>query len=295
MDADRRTGWLLAVTGILLVSTDSLFIRLAEADGLTIGFLVSLASLPIFVVLWRLEARRRPAAGRVQARPIAVVGVLGAVSSLSFITAVTRTDVANVVAIVAAAPVMAGVLARFALGERVARRVWVAMAGTTAGIAVVVWGSLGRPTLMGDLLAVSAVAAFSAAIVVWRRHPDLSRYLGLAVSSGLVVAATAPFVLPLAASPRTYLAAGAMGLLFNPAGRIAHSTAPRFAPAAEVALFVPVETVAATLWAWLAFAEVPRSSTVIGAVIIVAGVLHGTVGGIRRQRRSRSDSPAPSG
>jgi len=275
---DRRVGWALAGLGMLLVSTDSLFVRLSQAGALDIAFLVAVLSFPVFVLLNRrfeetgLRASLRQATG-----PLVAVAVLSSVSQLAFITAVTRTDVANVVAIVAATPIAAATVAHLALGERASRQVWVAIAITAVGIGLIVGGSVGRPTLDGDLLAFVAIAAFAINIVVWRHHPGLSRYVGLALSSLITAAATAPFAAPFGQEPRTYLAIAAMGLVFSPAGRIAHSSAPRFAPAADVALFAPVETVAATLWAWIAFAEIPTPATVAGAVVIVAGVLSGTL------------------
>ena len=291
MPQDRRLGWALAAIGMLLVSTDSLFVRLSETDGWNMAFLVSIAALPVFIVLWRMEVRRaqKPTRARPRTtirtefdaaawRALLMVGALGAISSTAFITAITRTDVANVVAIVAAAPIVAAVLARILLGERVAARVWVAMGLTVVGVAFIVGGSLGRPNLSGDLLALVAIVAWATSVVIWRRHHDLSRNLGLAISSILIIIAAAPFAEPFDQEPRAYLAAAAMGLVFSPAGRLAHSSAPRFAPAAEVVLFAPVETVAATLWAWLAFAETPSTPTVIGAVVIIGGVLYGTAG-----------------
>lgn len=284
---NRRLGWGLAALGMLLVSTDSFFIRLAATDSWTMAFLVAVISLPVFGGLWWRETPRSDHIGR-RWRPLAAVGVLGAISHVAFITAVTRTDVANVVAIVAAAPVVAAGLARLTLGEQVAARLWTAMAITAGGIGLIVGGSIGRPRLDGDLLALVAIVAFGAATVVWRRHPGLSRYSGLALSSTLVAAATFPLATPLAQEPRTYLAAVLMGLVFSPAGRIAHSSAPRFAPAAEVALFAPVETMAAPVWAWLAFDEAPVALTVVGALVIVAGVLYGTAGSAIVRRHPRA-------
>jgi drug/metabolite transporter (DMT)-like permease len=282
---DRRLGWGLAALGMLLVSTDSLFVRLAEAGAVDMAFLVSACSLPVFLVLHRrLEAARpRPSLAE-QGWPLLGVGALAAISQLAFITAVTRTAVANVVVIVAAAPVAAAVVARILLGERTTPRVWAAIAVTTIGIMVVVTGSLGQPTLDGDLLAVVAIVAFAFSLTIWRRHPELSRYLGLALASAITLVITAPLTSLTSLEPRTFAAAAAMGLVFSPAGRIAHSSAPRYAPAAEVALFAPVETVAATTWAWLAFAEAPESTAVAGGVIIIAGVFYGTFasGGSRR-------------
>ena len=70
-DADvRRRGWLLAALGMLLVSTDSLFIRLSEARAWDMAFLVALFALPIMIGLaWRLDERARPDQLRAHLRP----------------------------------------------------------------------------------------------------------------------------------------------------------------------------------------------------------------------------------
>lgn len=282
---ERRLGWALAGLGMLLVSTDSLWVRLSEAGSWDMAFLVALGSLPVFLALNRVFESIGPRHSfRAAARPLLAVAALSAISHISFITAITRTDIANVVVIVAASPIVVAVIARLALGERATTRAWVAIGATGIGISIVVAGSIGRPTLDGDLLALLAIVAFSSNLVVWRRYSQLSRYVGLALSSVLVVVISAPFAAPLSQEPRAYLAAAAMGLIFSPAGRIAHTTAPRFAPTTEVALFAPVETVAATLWAWLAFSEVPTRATVVGGVVIVGAVFYGTFGAPTRIR-----------
>ena len=263
MTNERRLGWTLAAVGMLLVSTDSLWIRLSRGEAWDIALLVAAFSLPVFLVLNRLLEETGPVASLLaNPIPITAAAVLTTISHVSFITAVTRTAVANVVVIVAATPLMAAVVARLTLREQTARRVWYAIALTTVGIVLVVGGSLGQPNLAGDLLALTAVAAFATGLSIWRRYPELSRYVVLALSSAIVVAVALPFAPlradPLGGEPRLYLAAAAMGLVFSPAGRICHASAPRFAPAAEVALFAPVETVAATIWALVFFSEVPR-------------------------------------
>ena len=47
----------------------------------------------------------------------------------------------------------------------------------------------------------------------------------------------------------------------------------------------PVETVAATAWAWIFFSERPSARTVVGGVIVLGAVLYGTVGGSASARR----------
>jgi len=257
----RQRGWALAALGMLLVSTDSLFIRLSETSPWNMAFLVAVFALPIMVGLaWRFDDRASAAGIRAHGWPLLLIGLLAGTSQTAFIGAVTRTSVANVVTIVAAAPILAALVGWLVFGEQASRRVWIAIGVTVVGILIVVAGSLGSPNLDGDLLAMLAIAAFGVSINVWRRHPDMSVFVGLAASAVVMLAVSVWFANPSEFELRTWLAALAMGMIFNPLGRICHATAPRYAPAAEVALFTPVETVSAPIWAWLAFSERPGSS-----------------------------------
>ncbi|WP_420623000.1 DMT family transporter [Candidatus Poriferisodalis sp.] len=273
----RRLGWFLAASGMLLVSTDSLWVRTSEADALDIAFIVGVLSLVLFGAI----AMRRPSVAWVSIRthtvPLLTIGVLGALSQLTFISAITHTEIPHVVAIVAAAPVLAAAIAWFALRERTSLRVVVGITLTLAGIGLVVSDSIGTPNLFGDLLALVAVVAFAASTVVWRRHRDMSRIVGLALASALMVIATA-FVVDLGRLDATAWAAVlAMGLVCNPLGHLSYSTASRYAPAGEVALFTPVETVAGIVWAAVFLSEYPTLTTVAGAIIVIFGVLYATV------------------
>lgn len=274
----RARGWALAALGMLLVSTDSFFIRLAETDGWTIAFLVTALSLPLQLILQRFLDGGRPVEKfRAYPRGLLTVGVLSGISQICFVTAVTRTDVANVVVIVAASPILAAVIGRVLYGERTDRRVWMAILITLAGVVIVVSASIGEPNLTGDLLALGAVAAFATNINVWRRYSVQSRFVGLAIAAFVTLVIAAPFADPLGQDARVYLSCAGMGLVFNPLGRLCHTSAPRHAPAAEVALFTPVETLAATAWAWIAFSEQPPVQTFVGGAVILAGLVFGTL------------------
>jgi drug/metabolite transporter (DMT)-like permease len=278
----RERGWALAGVGMLLVSTDSFFIRKADFDAWTISFVFGVASavaLGAYFLVTTHESPRR--AIRREPTALAALVLLSSATQISFVAAVNHTAVSNVVVIVAATPITTAALAWIVLRERTDRRVVVAIAITVAGILVVVGNSLGAPTLDGDLLALLAVTLVSVSLVLWRRSPGINRPLALALSSATMAAVTAPFANVGSAPMRVFVAAGLMGLLFNPLGRLSYTTAPKYAPTAEVALFSPIETVAATIWAWWFFAERPSGATVIGGVIVIAGVLYGTVGGHR--------------
>ena len=275
--ADRPTGWALAALGMLLVSTDSLWVRVSGASAWDVAFIVGVLSTVLYAGIGASTAASSWASIRSDTKPLLVAGVLGMVSQLTFISAITHTEVPHVVAIVAAAPVLAAAVAWVVLRERISARVAVGIALTVVGVGLVVGDSLGTPNLLGDFLALVAVAAFAVTTVVWRRHQTMSRTVGLALSSAFVIAISAFWADPTALDTRAMLALLAMGLCCNPLGRLAYSTAPKYAPAGEVALFAPVETVAGIGWATLFLNEFPTIATVIGAVVVVVGMLYGTV------------------
>lgn len=292
----RERGWALAAVGMLLVSTDSFFVRTADFDAWTISFVFGIAST-VSLGTYFLATTAEPPTQAIRREPWTLAGLalLSAFTQIAYVGAVNHTAVSNVVVIVAATPIATAALAWLVLRERTERRVVVAIVITVAGIVIVVGGSLGTPTIDGDLLALLAVVLVSLSLVLWRRSPDINRPLALALSSATMAAVTAPFAQIGDAPLRVFIAGGLMGLVFNPLGRLSYTSAPRYAPTAEVALFSPVETVAATVWAWWFFSERPSIATVTGGVIVLAGVLFGTVG--RRQRTpvdERSVTPEPS-
>ena len=275
----RHLGLLLAATGMFLVSTDSLFIRIADADGWTIAFMSSLLSTPI---MWGISAsslgRELPDRFNRYWRPLLSSSILGSISMTAFVMAVTKTEVANVVAIIAAAPIFAAVIARLALGERASPRTWRAIAVTIVGILVIVGGSLSGDGLSGNLLALFAICCFGVNLSIWRRFPDLPRTLLVALTASSTMLVTAVPAAPSGLDRDALLATMAMGIFFGPAARFCMSTATRYAPPAEVSLFTPVETVCATAWVWLWFDEVPPTATFIGAAVVLAAVTYGVTG-----------------
>ena len=279
----RRLGLLLAFSGMFLVSTDSLLIRVAErdseVDGWTIAFMVGLFSTP---VTWSIAIRSlgRAVVPTVVSwkRTLLLTGILGAVGTTSFLTAVTLTAASNVVAIIAAAPIFSAVLARMTLRERTSGRTWRAIGATVVGVTVIVGGSMAAGGGGGDLLALVAIMVFSVNLVIWRRYPDLPRTLVVAATATATALATAIPADTSLLDRRALVATLLMGGFFGPTARLCMSTATRHAMAAEVSLFTPVETIAASFWVWMWFDEVPPPPTFIGGTIVVVAVYYGQTG-----------------
>lgn len=272
----RPVGIVLGFGGALLLSTDSLVVRTVDVGSWEVAFWVGLCTgTAVFAVL----AATQGVGLRREGWPLWVSAGLQTASTLLFILGVKATTVANVVVILAAAPAIGAVAAAVLLGERTSRRVWAAIAVTLLGMVIVVADSLGAGRLTGDLYALGAVGAFALNLTLWRRHQDLRRSLAIGLA-GWLLAAVAVVPADVAAPDRGDLALLILlGAVIGPVARISLGTATRHLTAAEVALFVPVETVAATTWAWLAFDEQPAASTVVGGVVVLTAVTVGLARG----------------
>lgn len=274
---DRQKGVLLALSGVLLISLDSLWIRLSEASSWDVAFWVGVFTfVTISLVLPARTGHSLFTAVRRDGTPLLISSLLNTCSVTMFIVAVGLTTVANVVAIIAAAPVAAAVVARLLIGEKPTSRTWMAIAGSVVGILVIVSGSVGAGTVGGDLVAVIAVLAFAGNVSLWRRYPAISRLAVIGLGGLFTAIVTVLPGDPLSVGGGSLAILAVMGVLTGPAGRVSLATSTRYLSAAEVGLFPPVETVAATVWAWLFLTEPPPVLTVIGGLLVIVAVVYGT-------------------
>ncbi len=273
----HQIGILLSAGGMLLVSFDSLGFRLTEASSWDIAFWFgAFTTLAMAVLVPALTGKSFPVVARAGGAPVVASGVLQAGSTTFFILAISLTTVSNTVVIVAAAPVLAGLIAHFAIGEKTTTRTWFAILTSIGGILLVVSGSVGVGRIEGDLFAVGAIVAFASNVTLWRHYPDQNRMVAIGLG-GLTMSLVALIPAhPLGIDARALLILAFLGGIVGPAGRIAIATATRYLPAAQVTLFTPVETVAATAWAWLFLSERPPGITIVGGAIVLAAVAYGS-------------------
>lgn len=272
---------------MLAVSTDSYFTRVADVTGFGVTFWIGVFTALVVLTLLRVRDGITPVeAIRRGGAPLVIAAILQATSTIFFVLAVKNTSISNVVTIIAAAPLFASVVGWLWIRERTTGRVFVAMGASAVGIAIVMWGSAGGGQLLGDAFALGAIATFSVTIVLLRRFPAVSRS-GLVGLAGVVMALVSvwPASKLTGHSLGTWAALIAMGAVLGPLARIMLASATRYITAAEVGLFAPLETVLGSLWAFLAFNETPRLATIIGGVIILAGLLWGTWPGAQAPSR----------
>ena len=273
---DRQKGIALSLGGFVLLSTESLFARAADAAAFDVVFWVGLLSAAATATISAVRHRAGPIALVVRGGwPLVLAAALQGATVTCFIVAVRTTAISNVVAIIAAAPLAAATLALVLIGERSAPRVWIAAALSGVGVLAVVGGSLGGGDVRGDLLAVGAIVAFGCTAVVLRRNPELDGTVVVGLGGAVMAAVAAPAA-TLSHSAGTWAALVAIGAVVGPTARVMIVSAPRYLPVGEVGLFAPFETVLASLWAYLAFDEVPTAATLVGGAVVLFAILWAT-------------------
>lgn len=291
---DHLKGLLITGVGVLVLSPDSLLVRLIALDPWTMIFwrgALMAVSLSVFLAL--TLGRQAPARFRAMGRPELWMAAFFTGSSVFFITALAHTSVANTLIIISAAPLFAALFSRVFLAEAVAPRTWGAILGALAGIAVIVSDSLGRGSLTGDVSALGGAICIAALLSVARRSRSRNMIPTMAVS-GLVSALVA---LPLAA-PHALGAGQAgllalLGLVVLPLAVVLTLLGPRYLPAPEVGLIMLLETVLGPYWVWLALGEAPTERALLGGAIVIGVLaLHSALA--LRRVGTRGDRPVTS-
>ena len=282
----KMKGALLCLCGIILLSPDSLLLRLIGGDLWTLAFWRGgLSAVGLAVAVLLMEGRRP---GQQQllrlTRQGVVVAVSFAIANLAFIFSIQNTAVANTLVIMSLSPLFAALLSHFFFREPISTGTWLAAVAIFLGLTMVFYGSLATGGVVGDLAALVTSICVAISLVLMREHRDISMVPALAWSSGLACLAALPFAVPASLSGTALMLMLVLGLIVLPASLTMIGLAPRYLPAPEVSLILRLEALLAPLWVWLVLGEVPSRQTLIGGGIILATLICLSLYTIRMQR-----------
>lgn len=266
----RRAGFLLAITGVILMSLDPIFIRFAGVSGFDTAFLFGLFSAISMPILLKLnDARGIKSAVKESGWPLLFSGLLMLGSASGLVFSIKMTSIANTFIILSATPALAALFSWLFLKEKVTTATLVSILFVMIGIAIVVSGSFGSGNWVGDLLAVFSVICLSLMFTLLRKYQNISRLASVGLGGLLLAIVMFFFATPTSFSAETWFIMAVMGLFTAPIGRVLSMVATRHITAAEVSMTMMLESVLAPIWAFLFFAEVPPLASIIGGVIIL--------------------------
>jgi drug/metabolite transporter (DMT)-like permease len=268
--SNQKKGSLLAFIAVILITPDSIFIRLSNIE--TWGMLFYRGAIPFVVVLIGLIFFYK----NNLLKALIGIGYPGifyvisfSICNITFIISIQNTNVANTLVMIAMAPMLSAILGSIFLKEVPDSKTWIAIIITLIAVSYIFHDSIEMGNFYGDLFGL--ITAFglagNAVIARFAKNRDL---VPSAVIGKLCVAIFAFFFVD------TFSLVGT-DLIFVPLmcvmcvaiPFVLVTIAPRFIPAEEVNLFFLLETIIGPFWVWLIINEQPSIETIQGGSIIL--------------------------
>jgi len=136
------------------------------------------------------------------------------------------------------------------------------------GIYIVMSANFGGQNLAGDLFALITAILMGFVFTLVRKYKTVNMVPTMSIG-GIIAALIALIFAPtIALKPEAIIYVISMGVILSISFSLI-TLAPRYMPAAEVGMIMPLETVLGTLIAWKVIHEVPSSNAIIGGTIVV--------------------------
>ena len=268
--SSQQKGSLLAFIAVMLITPDSIFIRLSNIE--TWGMLFYRGAIPFVVVLIGLIFFYK----NNLLKALIGIGYPGifyvisfSICNITFIISIQNTNVANTLVMIAMAPMLSAILGSIFLKEIPDRKTWIAIIVTLIAVTYIFHDSIEMGNFYGDLFGIITAfgLACNAVIARFAKNRDL---VPSAVIGKLCVAIFAFFFVDtfsLIGTDLIYVPLMCVMCVAIPFVLV--TIAPRFIPAEEVNLFFLLETIIGPFWVWLIINEQPSIETIQGGSIIL--------------------------
>jgi len=271
--SNQKKGMLLAFTGILFITPDSLLIRLANINSWNLIFYRGLIPfLAIFIglaIIYRSSLFKKILDNGWHGLAFIVTF---AITSIVFVISIESTNVANTLVMVALAPMLSAIISLIFLKENPDQKTWVAIIITTLAVIYIFYDALDSGDFLGNLLGLVCATGLAVNAVIIRSAKKIS-LLPSAMIGKLVVSLFALiFVDQIKLENNDLIIVPLMCVICIAIPFVCVTLAPRYITAAEVNLFFLLETIFGPFWVWLVIKEQPSIETIIGGSVIIATI-----------------------
>ena len=267
-------GLLMTIFAVVILSPDSVLIRLveeasSEIDSWTVLFWRgSLYAAGVSLLVLIKYRSKTIAEFKNIGKGGLLIGLFSGISTGTFVFAIVYTSIANALVIISTGPIMIAIVAWFLLKEKSSLITWASMVIVFIGIYIVMSGSFGGKSLVGDFFALITAVMMGFTFTLTRKYKDVNMVPVNAI--GGLIAALIAFLMAnqitVPAEVVGYIIA--MGAILSISFSLI-TIAPRYMPAAEVGMIMPLETVLGSLIAWYVINEVPSVNALVGGTIVI--------------------------
>ena len=275
-------GILLALTGALILTPDSLLMRLSQMDGgAMLAWRATLAGMVFLSIGLNKRSGSADKTKQIFSKSFFALVFCQIANTSFFAFAISLAPVAIVLVAVATVPIISVILSALFLGERASLRSWGIILTVMLGIIVSVYGDLrgdidfNMQTVLGAWLGLAV--AFSLAINFIVVRQDRTVEFELALGTGALIAGLTAFALSQTATDVTLsntFIISLTGLIILPVSFVMLTRASRYTTASNVSMLMLLETVLGPLWVWMVIDERPSHLTIAGGAIVILAILY---------------------
>ena len=271
--SDQKKGMLLAFIGIIFITPDSLFIRLANLTSWNLifyrGFIPFIVVFVVLLIIYKTKFISQLVENGWHG--IAYAGVF-TVTNIFFVISIENTNVANTLIMIALAPMLSAVISFVFLKENTDQKTWTAIVITTLAVIYIFNNSFEKGDALGNFLGLVCAIGLAVGAVIISSSKKISLVPSAMVGKLIVTLIALLFADNLVLKRNDSIIIPLMCIMCVAIPFVLITLAPRYISAAEVNLFFLLETILGPLWVWLVIKEQPSIETIIGGTVIIVTI-----------------------
>ena len=245
---NKQKGLGLSLIGVLLITPDSLFLRLIDLGAWELVFYRGLVPFICLLIVLSFYYRSQfIKAFLVLCIPGLIYAILIALGSTTFVISIENTYVANTLIMIALLPFATAILSSIFLKEHPSKRMWLTIIACFAVVLFIFYDSYQGNRLYGDFFGLLTAIMVGGSAVVVRYGKNFNFLPALLLSKFFIMLIAIIFMQnfpeTLFVDQKNLYLIIAMGVfaVFIPLAMI--TLAPRYIPAYEVEIFFVLETI----------------------------------------------------
>ena len=268
--SNQHKGSLLAFIAVMLITPDSIFIRLSNIE--TWGMLFYRGAIPFVVVLIGLiffYKNNLLKALLGMGYPGIFYVISFSICNITFLISIQNTNVANTLVMIAMAPMLSAILGSIFLKEVPDQKTWIAIIITLISVTYIFYDSIEMGNFYGDLFGIITAFGLASNAVIARFAKDRDLVPSAVIGKLCVAIFAFLFVDSFSLVGTDLIIVPLMCVMCVAIPFVMVTIAPRFIPAEEVNLFFLLETIIGPFWVWMVIKEQPSIETIQGGLVII--------------------------
>ena len=276
-------GIFLALLGALILTPDTLLMRLSElSGGQMVAWRATQAGTIFFIIgLFPFILTRSGVKPKIWCKSFVALVFVQMANVFCFAYGIYLAPVAIVLIAVATVPVFSIILGAVVLKEAVDMRTWAIVVIVFFGVTLSVIGDINSydifnlSSILGGLCGLVVAFSLACNFVIIRKDKEVAFPLALG-TGGILCGLLAFYFWPSASeiNLKGMFYISITGLLILPLSFILLSRASRMTPASNVSIIMLLETILGPLWVWTFTTERPQFLTIIGGIVVILALIY---------------------